>query len=265
MTTSQFVYASSAQRRIWFFGEMHPGSAFYHMVRAYALEGDLKVDALARAFEAVCARHDALRTTFRFADGQLVQIIGGARPVLRVLDPPDRQPLRGQNLDRMLEREARTPFDLTDEAPIRLTLYCAGGGYHVLLLTIHHIAADGWSLGIFLSELSALYAAECGNGIAKAGRDERPPQYVDFTVLERQWLRSDSRRAHAEYWRLALSGAPAPGSPHSPYEAGNPLDRRAAPCVSPPVRTHRRCRHGWTTPSLHALHGAVGDVQGVTP
>jgi amino acid adenylation domain-containing protein len=200
---------SHAQERLWFLEQLAPGNAAYHIHAGIALRGQLDVPALRRALAEIVERHEALRTTFRLENGEPVQ---AADPVtspasLAVVDVPgapatDRQ----AEVRRLALAEARRPFDLRHGPLLRSMLVRLDPGEHVLLLTAHHIAADGWSMALFLRELSILYAA------FRAGRPsplgELPVQYSDFARWQRQRNDDAEFSRQLAYWRQELSGAP---------------------------------------------------------
>ncbi|MCC7361437.1 MAG: AMP-binding protein, partial [Anaerolineales bacterium] len=195
---------SFPQQRLWFLDQFAPGPAFNIPV-ALRLRGPLDPERLARALEHLVTRHAALRTTFAFADGQ---------PVQRVTDPPplpltviDLLPLppaeRAAQAQRLTNAQARQPFDLARDPLLRAGLLRLADDQHVLLLTIHHIAADDWSIGLFLRELAQVYAA------LAAGRPvslpDLPLQYADFAA----WQRARPAQADQpllDYWRRSLRG-----------------------------------------------------------
>ena len=199
---------SFAQSRLWLLDRLQPGSSLYNEPQSLALGGDLVPAALAAALGEIVRRHEVLRTRFAEATGQPVQIIEPAAPFalplvdLRTL-PGGR---RRAEAERIAAEEAAMPFDLSLPRPLRALLVRLAGGEHLLLLTVHHIATDGWSQGILLRELSVLYAA------AAAGEPvplpDLPLQYADFAVWQRRWLTSEELDRQLAYWRERLAGVP---------------------------------------------------------
>ncbi|MGH8079249.1 MAG: amino acid adenylation domain-containing protein, partial [Lysobacter sp.] len=197
---------SYAQQRLWFFGQLDGGSEAYHIPLAVRLSGSLDIQALQRALDRVVWRHEVLRTTFERENEQTVQRIAAADSGfdLRVQD------LRGQSEARVqeqLDREVARRFDLRQGPLVRGLLLRIADDEHVLAITLHHIVSDGWSMGVLSEELSALYAAYL-NG----EDDPLPPlpiQYADYAVWQRQWLDGEVLHKQSDYWREALSGAPA--------------------------------------------------------
>ena len=200
---------SYSQRRLWFLDQLDPGSAVYNIPLPLSLEGRLDPLVLQSAFAEVLRRHEALRTTFPSLDGEPYQAIAPAGPF-----PLPRVDLGGLPVESrqaeasiLVERDALRPFDLGTGPLFRAALLELEPQRHVLLLVMHHIVSDGWSLEILLRELAALYTT------VTAGRPsplpELPVQYADFAVWQRRWLSGESLSRQLEYWRHQLAGAPA--------------------------------------------------------
>ncbi|HEU4557572.1 MAG TPA: amino acid adenylation domain-containing protein, partial [Longimicrobium sp.] len=199
---------SFAQERLWFIDRLEPGSAVYNMPMARRLVGALDVAALERSVGEIVRRHEALRTTFVEVDGSPVQVIaafgGFALPLedLSELSQADRE----ASLRRRVGEEALQPFDLAAGPLFRAVLLRLGAEDHVLLLGMHHIVSDGWSMGVLDRELSALYVAY------REGREsplpELPVQYADYAVWQREQLVGDVLDRQLAYWRERLAGAP---------------------------------------------------------
>ncbi len=200
---------SFAQQRMWFLDQLEPGSGAYNMPGAVRLTGLLDVPALGRSLEEIARRHEALRTTFPAVEGRPRQVIA-AEPALP-LRVEDLEALAPEALEvevrRRIAAEADEPFDLAHTPPVRATLLRLAERRHVLLLTIHHIAGDGWSLGVLVRELGALYSA------FHEGRPsplpELPLQCADHAVWQRRWLSGAVLEEQLSYWRQQLGGAPA--------------------------------------------------------
>lgn len=198
---------SFAQQRLWFLNQLDPDASLYNMVAAARLTGPLNVAALEQSLNAVIARHEALRTTFEAADGQPVQVI---TPILKTaLLTIDLQafpgPERETRTQRLVALEARRPFNLARGALVRATLLHLDETEHVLVLALHHIVSDGWSLDVFIRELAALYAA-CSEG-QPCLLPELPIQYADFAVWQRQWLQGEVLERQLKYWKARLADA----------------------------------------------------------
>ncbi|HEV2735528.1 MAG TPA: condensation domain-containing protein, partial [Longimicrobiaceae bacterium] len=200
--------ASFAQQRLWFIQQMEPASSAYNMRYALRLRGPLDVGAMARALDALRARHESLRTVFAFADGVPVQVVEPALP--RPLPVEDLAGLPEELCHAVaaerVRAEGATPFDLARGPLLRARLLRLAQDDWGLLLTLHHIVTDGWSTGILIGELSALYTA-----LARGEGVKLPPlpiQYPDFAAWQRGWLAGATLERQLEYWRERLAGAP---------------------------------------------------------
>ncbi|HEV2852358.1 MAG TPA: non-ribosomal peptide synthase/polyketide synthase [Thermoanaerobaculia bacterium] len=204
---------SFAQERLWFLDQLDPGGTMYNIPSAARLTGELNVPALLAAINEIVRRHEVLRTGFAEADGypgQAVQVIASWVPLALPIAIADFSALpasvRGREAWRILTESLIQPFDLRRPPMLRPALLRLGPDEHMLLLDFHHIASDGWSIGIFLRETSALYDA------ALSGRPSPLPelaiQYVDFAQWQREWLRGDVLVRHLDFWWRALEGAP---------------------------------------------------------
>ena len=205
---------SFAQQRLWFLDQLAPGGTAYHIVAAVRLRGTLHVPALAAALAGVVARHEVLRTTFPALGGQPVQRIAGrlATPLPR-LDLAALPPSRREPQARALAAAAaERPFDLAAGPLLRALLLRLDEHEHIAVLALHHIVADGWSIGVLLRELAALYRPPAAAGAAPGTAADLPPlpvQYADFSAWQRRWLAGDVLEAELDYWRRQLAGAPA--------------------------------------------------------
>ncbi len=198
---------SFGQERLWFLDQLEPRSALYNIPRAMRLQGRLDVDALRRSLEALVARHEVLRTVFALKDGRPLQVVvenvGMELPVIDLSGRPGAD----AELERLVGQEVCRPFDLTRAPMLRARLFRTGVLDHVLVLTIHHIAADAWSMHILLGELGALYAAlSAGHRLAIPAL---PIQYADYAVWQRRRLQGASLEVELAYWRRRLDGAAA--------------------------------------------------------
>ncbi|HYW08679.1 MAG TPA: amino acid adenylation domain-containing protein, partial [Longimicrobium sp.] len=197
---------SFAQQRLWFLEALGSGGRAYHMPGRLRLRGTLDRDALRRALDGVVARHEALRTTFARTDGEPVQCIAPMGEAAFALAEDD---LRGEavgGLERLMEDEAAAPFDLERGPLVRGRLVRLADDDHVLLVTMHHVVSDGWSMGVLVREVGALYAA-----FLRGEGDPLPPlsvQYADYAVWQRRWLEGEVLARQADYWTAALAGAP---------------------------------------------------------
>ncbi|HYO12189.1 MAG TPA: non-ribosomal peptide synthase/polyketide synthase [Thermoanaerobaculia bacterium] len=201
---------SFAQERLWFLDRFQGGGAVYNVPLAVRLRGALEVPALAAAFGEIVRRHESLRTSFPQRDGEPVQVIappaGAGSWRLPVADlaglPTD---LRDAEARRLADRETRWAFPL-DRGPLfRTTVLRLGKGDHLLLLNMHHIVSDGWSLGVLIAETAALYTAALAG--APSPLPEMPVQYADFAVWQRAWLSGRKLEEQVGFWRRQLAGA----------------------------------------------------------
>ncbi|MGW2515409.1 condensation domain-containing protein, partial [Streptomyces scopuliridis] len=194
---------SLTQERLWFLEDFTPGSIEYNIVGALRLTGLLDADALRTALAGLVDRHEALRTTFDSADGRGIQVVHATLDVpVRTVTLGD--PLGRDGLDAALREESVTPFDLRTGPLVRVLLVRIAPLEHVLVLSMHHIVTDGWSMGVVTRELSELYAA------AVRGEDARlallPVQYPDFAVWQRERLAGEALDSQIAYWRRQLDG-----------------------------------------------------------
>jgi amino acid adenylation domain-containing protein len=197
---------SLAQRRLWFLNQLAPGNPFYNVAVAIPLKVWLNVRALERSLDELCCRHETLRTTFGFVDGRPVQTIAAATSVdlaqvdLRSLPSAERQ----AETSRLASEEARASFDLETGPLYRAKLLRTGADEYVLLLTLHHIVCDGWSLDILARDLAALYEAQLRGRVAEL--PALPIRYVDFAAWQERRLDRDSVAEDVDYWTRRLAG-----------------------------------------------------------
>ena len=198
---------SFAQQRLWFLAQIGASEA-YHVYYGWRVKGQLDRSALRRALDRIVARHEALRTTFIVIEGQPIQRIAAAEESRfhlvehDLVGTPDAQ----TKLEHLVRAEARAGFDLEAGPLIRGRLIRLGEEEHALLITMHHIVSDGWSMEVLTRELSALYGA-----FARGEQDPLPElslQYADYAVWQRHWMEGEILRNQAEYWERTLSGAP---------------------------------------------------------
>ncbi|MCY1035330.1 amino acid adenylation domain-containing protein [Corallococcus sp. BB11-1] len=199
---------SFAQQRLWFIAQLDPVSAAYHIPGALHLTGDVDVPLLERCFNTLLERHEVLRTAFVSRDGTPIQQVAPrltlTLPVedLRALPPTERQ-ARARDWERS---DAEQPFALDAPPLLRVRLLRLEDREHRLLLTLHHIVSDGWSLGVLFREVTALYEAFA------AGRDNPLPplpiQYADYAWWQREWLQGPVLEEQLQFWTRHLTGAP---------------------------------------------------------
>src|SRR5215472_4867227 len=243
---------SFAQQRLWFIAQIEGPSATYNTPMALRLEGQLDVAALGAALADVIGRHEVLRTVFEVTDGepgQKVLPLDEAGWRLRTVQAEEAE------LPGVVAGIAGEPFDLAAEVPVRAVLVIVGPGVHVLVLVIHHIAADGWSAGVLARDLSAAYGAR-REGRAP-GWAPLPVQYADYAVWQRELLGEGDDPGsllarQVAWWRGALAGAPP--------ELALPADR-----PRPAVASYRGHTTALVVPAgVHGRLAALAREQGVT-
>jgi thioester reductase-like protein/FkbH-like protein len=197
---------SAAQESLWYLDRLQPGAAAYHVVQAVRLRGRLDVPVLERSLNDIVRRHESLRTTFPAPEGRPVQqILREATLALPVIDLTDASESgREAEAQRLATEDSQRMFDLAHDLPVRTTLLRLGDADHVLVLTVHHIVSDGWSLGVFFRELVALYRAYLAN--LPSPLSELPIQFADFVVWQRQQLEDDGLARQLAYWKDKLGG-----------------------------------------------------------
>jgi amino acid adenylation domain-containing protein len=195
---------SFSQQRLWFLNQLEPNSSAYNIPAAVKITGKLNITALSESIREIIRRHEVLRTTFTVVDGEPIQVIGKAEnftlPVvdLQILPPEQKQ----QEVLNLAALEAQKPFDLAKGPLIRAKLFRLSETNHVVLLTVHHIISDGWSTGILIKELTALYTAFCQGQPSLL--PELPLQYADFTIWERKRLQGEVLQNLLDYWKQRL-------------------------------------------------------------
>ena len=194
---------SPAQEAVWFFERLSPGMRSYQFQAALRMRGDLDAPALERALSEIVRRHEIFRTVFREVDGQPMQLVQPPWPV--ALPPVDATAFSDETLNERYHAEFVRPFDVGALPLVRWTLFRTSEREHVLLIVEHHLVHDGWSFGVFLRELTALYAAFAAGA---APPPEPRLQFGDFAVWQRAWTRSDEARRGLEFWKQKLAGAP---------------------------------------------------------
>ena len=243
---------SFAQERLWFFDQMEPGSPAYHIPAVFRLAGRLDVAALEASFREIVRRHASLRTTLSVHEGEPVQIVSPWTDLrLPLADlgglPVERREAEARSLAGRLVRQ---PFDLSRGPVLRATLLRLGSEEHAAVFTLHHIAGDGWSMGVLVREVAALYRA-FSQGLPSP-LPELPIQYPDHAIWQRRWLRGERLEAEISFWKESLASAPV---------LELPTDR-----ARPPLQTYRGSEERFFLPA--ALAGPLTDLGragGATP
>lgn len=201
---------SFAQQRLWLLDQLEPGSPFYNLPHPVRLRGKLDVAALEASLNRVMERHESLRTTFHEKDGKPVQRVEQKSELKIGLDNLSHlpQPGRKEEAQRLISNEARAPFDLQHGPLLRARLLRLDDEDHLLLLTMHHIVSDGWSLDIFVREAAASYEASLGGKAPVLGT--LPIQYIDYALWQREQLQGEALEAGLQYWKRQLAGAIPP-------------------------------------------------------
>jgi amino acid adenylation domain-containing protein len=244
--------ASFGQQRLWFLDQLTPGSAEFNVPLPLRLGGHLDVAALTRALNEVVRRHSVLRTRFASVDGQPVQVVEStlelAVPLVDLGGLPDAE--RPAEVRRWVVNESHRPFELAKGPLLRAVLLRLADREHVLVLTAHHIVFDGWSAGVLLRELAALYPAFSQG--APSPLPELAIQYADFAVWQRHLLRGPLLEEQLAYWRAKLAGL------QGPLEL--PTDH-----PRPPVRSAEGARRPFRFPArLTRALEALGQAEGAT-
>jgi hypothetical protein len=181
--------------------KLKPGSGLYNVPIAYRVQGKLNLAALEQSINTIIKRHDTLRTRFQTVDGELKQVVANDVALkVEVAEPTESE------MQRLASEEGRAAFDLTAGLLLRAKVLRLSEAEHLLLLTFHHIAIDGWSIGIFLDELSRCYEA-FASGV-KPELAPLPLQYADYAVWQRERLAGPLLEQQLQYWREQLAGAP---------------------------------------------------------
>src|SRR5271156_5253193 len=198
--------ASPAQERFWAFEHAYPGTQVWNVACRWCLRGPLKVDLLRQALNAVCARHEALRTCFELRGAELLQKAAAelelCLPVHDLRDLPETE--REAEAERITVAEATRPFSLTEGPLLRTRLIRFENDRHVLLVTVHHAICDGWSVGIISRDLGACYQALLTQ--TAANLTELPIQFADYVVWQKEALEKGSFQTQSAFWKKQLRG-----------------------------------------------------------
>jgi aspartate racemase len=244
---------SFAQEQLWFLDQLEPGNPAYNIAATVRLGGALDPVALAQALRAIVCRHDILRTTFIARAGRPVQVVAPTLPLdMPLVDLRGLPPIERDSRTRELTvAQARQPFDLACGPLLRASLLQLADDEHLLLLTVHHIIADGWSMRVLVRELAEAYEAfAAGHGLLLP---ELPAQYADHALGQRQSLQGEILGERLAYWKERLAGAPPMLSLPTDYPR-------------PTVQSHRGACHPFRLPAgLTEAVRALGRQHGCTP
>jgi aspartate racemase len=208
-TTPDFAPLSFAQQRLWILDQLQPDSAAYNIPAAVRLRGAFRIELLQQSLDTIVARHAALRTTFVQGPEQPVQVVAPAQSlILPIIGLEQQAPVeREAEALRLALVESQRPFDLTQGPLIRVMILRLAADEHILVVTMHHIICDGWSIGVFVRELATCYQS-FASGQAP-GLAELPIQYTDFASWQREWLAPGAPGQVLEeqlaYWKRQLS------------------------------------------------------------
>ncbi|MCP6762148.1 MAG: amino acid adenylation domain-containing protein [Fischerella sp. CENA71] len=205
---SEYLPLSFAQARLWFLNQLDEKSAIYNMPEPLRILGSLNVAALEMAVQEIIRRHEILRTTFKIVNSFPVSIIASSTtiniPVVDLQHLPEQE--QSEQVQQLAIAESQQLFDLSNGPLLRATLLRLEEQSHVLLLTMHHIVSDGWSMGIFVKELSALYQAFDSGKPAELS--ELSIQYADFAHWQKEWLTGEVLQTQLNYWKQQLASSP---------------------------------------------------------
>jgi amino acid adenylation domain-containing protein len=198
---------SFAQTRLWFLEQLEPGNVIYNIPTAMRLSGKLNIAALQQTFNEIVRRHEVLRTTFAIVEGQPVQMttpnLTLTFPIVNLQEVPEIE--REVEVQKLVNQQAQQPFSLERGPLLRITLLQLNQVEHVLLLVMHHIVSDGWSIEVLIKEVAALYEAFTAQ--KPSPLQELPIQYADFAYWQRQWLTGKVLKTQLDYWQQQLAGA----------------------------------------------------------
>ncbi|PYY78120.1 non-ribosomal peptide synthetase [Pseudomonas sp. TKO26] len=242
---------SYAQQRMWFLWQLDPQSAAYNLPNAVRLSGPLDRAVLAQAFDWLLERHESLRTIFALEDDEPRQVIQEARVDIDYRDLCDLDPAqRETRVQQLADAEARRPFDLQQGPLLRVCVLGLGEQEHVMLLTLHHIVADGWSMGVLIEEFLHAYDNLLQGEVPNV--PALPIQYRDYALWQRSWLEAGEQERQLDYWQAKL------GDQHPPLKL--PTDH---PRSAHSSRQGRRLDFALEQPLAQQL-GALARQQGVT-
>ncbi len=207
-TSREIAPLSFSQLRYWFFDQFEPGTYYYNNFACVRLSGKLHLHAFREVWNTIVQRHEILRTTFMMQDDQPVQVIAPhipfQLPLIDLTAWPEES--KEREVEQRVLAEAQQPFDLTRGPLMRITLYKLSEGEHRLMITIHHIIADGWSIEVLLQELGQLYYSFSYS--VPISLQPLSIQYADFALWQNAWLQGPALEAQLTYWKKTLADIP---------------------------------------------------------
>ena len=197
---------SYAQRRMWFMDQFEPGSPYYNIPMAMRLKGKFDYEIFEKTINKIIRRHESLRTTFASIDGNPVQVISDSYTLdIDIIDLTGTTNL--ENKIRILAKEeARKPFDISKLPLLRVTILRIDSGDNVVLLTMHHIVSDGWSMGVLANEITTLYRSFYLN--QPSPLPELEIQYADYSFWQQEYLQGEALKEQLDYWKKQLANPP---------------------------------------------------------
>jgi polyketide synthase PksJ len=251
--TNDSLPLSSSQQRLWFLEQMEPGCPAYNIPSAVRLSGKLNIKALQQSFNEIIKRHESLRTTFSVVDGLPVQVIAPQLelelPVVDMCSIPESQ--QHDKVQKYVYEDNYKPYDLAKGPLIRASLLKLSEDEHVLIMNLHHIISDGWTLQVLMRELATAYEALAANKPVML--PELPIQYADFTIWQKSMMKGEVLGKQLDYWKSVLSG--------SKFVLELPGDRQR-----PPVQGFKGARQYMElSPKLTEALNEMAQKKGVTP
>ncbi len=200
---------SFAQQRLWFLDQMSPGESAFNLPSAVRLKGELCIAALEATLSEILRRHEVLRTYFPSLNGEPVQVVAEPTAVAVPLIDLEHltEPCRSRQVAKLIREESSNSFDLKHGLMLRARLLRLAADDHVVLLTLHHIAGDGWSIGVLVREIATLYG-HFSKGL-NSPLAELSIQYADFAVWQREWMAGQELQRQLDYWKTALGATPS--------------------------------------------------------
>ena len=200
------VPLSFAQKRLWFLDQYYPGSPLYNVPATFPLYGPLHAQSIKASLNEIIRRHESLRTSFVVIDGKPMQVVAPSLeldvPLIDLSHYPEEQRL--QLAGEVIEKEAKQTFDLVKGPLLHAVLVRLWDQFHYLLLTMHHIISDAWSMGVFIKEFNLISKALYSN--ERPPLPELPIQYPDFALWQHNWMQGEELQSHLSYWKKQLEG-----------------------------------------------------------